>query len=37
MKVPRSYFKLEAIWILALSLAPILIGLLFAIALIALR
>jgi hypothetical protein len=28
MRLPRSYFKLEAVWILALSLAPLLLGLL---------
>lgn len=36
MRLPRSYFKLEAIWILALSLAPLLLGLLLAILLRAL-
>ena len=29
----RSYFKSEAMWILALSLAPFLVGLLIALAL----
>lgn len=28
MRLPRSYFKLEAVWILATALAPVLIGLL---------
>ena len=28
MRLPRSYFKLEALWILLLSLAPFLVGLL---------
>lgn len=28
MRLPRSYFKLEAVWIPALTLAPILAGLL---------
>lgn len=37
MRLPRSYFKLEAVWILLFSLAPFLIGLLIAIALRALR
>jgi hypothetical protein len=37
MRMTRSYFKLEAIWILAFSLAPLLIGLLIALVLGALR
>jgi hypothetical protein len=28
MRLPRSYFQLEAVWILAMSLAPLLFGLL---------
>jgi hypothetical protein len=37
MRLPRSYFKLEAVWILALSLAPVLIGLLIVLLIRALR
>lgn len=37
MKHTRSYFKLEAIWILAFSLAPFLVGLLLILLLKALR
>lgn len=37
MRLPRSYFKLEAVWILALTLAPFLIGLLVVLLVRALR
>ena len=37
MKTSRSYFKLEAVWILAFSLAPLLVGLLIALVSRALR
>lgn len=37
MSLTRSYFKLEAIWITALSLAPVLIGLLIVLLVRALR
>lgn len=37
MKVTRSYFKSEAIWLLAISLAPVLVGLLIVLLVRALR
>jgi hypothetical protein len=37
MRLPRSFFKLEAVWILAYTLAPILIGLLIVLLVRALR
>jgi hypothetical protein len=37
MRTPRPYFKLEAIWILALSLAPVVAGLLIVLLIRALR
>jgi hypothetical protein len=37
MRLPRSYFKLEAVWILALTLAPVLVGLLIFLLVRALR
>lgn len=37
MRFPHSYFRLEAIWILAFSLVPLLTGLLIALLVRALR
>lgn len=37
MRLPRSFFKLEAVWILAFTLAPVLVGLLIVLLVRALR
>jgi hypothetical protein len=37
MRFTRSYFKLEALWILAFTLAPVLVGLLIVLLLRSLR
>jgi hypothetical protein len=37
MRLPHSYFKLEAVWMLALALAPVLTGLLIVLLVRALR
>jgi hypothetical protein len=37
MRMPRSYFKLEAFWILAFTLAPLALGLLIFLLVRALR